>query len=131
MPSSLLTITFWFSTLKFNKLQILCLIWQSILKNFFQKAVRQKWSFCPPSKGVKRPSWPDHKSKSKNFIRLKICICTLTLRSMTGKNFRKIWDGELHGLDDLTWNYLVTPCLVVTVQSCMEWIPIKKPAAKY
>ena len=35
----------------------------------------------------------------------KFVFCTLILRSITGKNLRKIWDGGLHGLDDLTWNY--------------------------
>ena len=74
--SSLLTIKFWFSTLKFSKLQIFYFIWKSILKilQFLQNTARWKFIFWPPSKGLQGPSLMGHKSKITNCTRLKICI---------------------------------------------------------
>ena len=72
LHSSLLTIKFSLSTLKFSKLQI----WQSVFKisQFLQNTAKQKLSFCPLSKGLQESSLMGHKSKSTNWIRLKICI---------------------------------------------------------
>ena len=81
--SSLLNITFWFSTLKFSKLQIFSSIWQSILK------------MLPPSKDLQGPSLTGLKSNLSTIcIRLKTCI----LYTHT-----KVFQSLLKILENLRW----------------------------
>ena len=62
-------------------------------------------SFCQPGLGLQCHLWRAINPKVQTVSDWKFLFCTLILGSITGKNFRKIWDGGLHGLDDLTCIY--------------------------
>ena len=107
MYSSLLTIRFWLSTLKYSKLQILRLIWQSILKilEFWERLVGRNGVFAHWVRIYRGHLWQAINPKVQIVSDGKFVFCSLMLRSITGKNFRKMWVGVLHRLDNLTWNY--------------------------
>ena len=95
MYSSLLTIKFWFSPLRFSKR-----IWQRFDKfcNFCEKL-----EFLPTGQRVYRGHlWRVIKPKVQIVSDWKFVSSTLMPSSITGKNFRKTWDGGLHSWT--TWD---------------------------
>ena len=73
--------------------------------NFCKKLLGRSGAFAHRVRVYTGHLWWVINPKVQNVLDWKFVFCTLILRSITGKNFRKIWDGGFHGLDDLTWNY--------------------------
>ena len=105
---SFLTIKFWLSPLKFSKLQTFSLICVlnafSKYYNFWERLLGGNGVFAHWVRVYRAHLWRVINPKVQTVSDWKSVFFPFILRWIAGRNLRKIWDGGLHSLDDLTWN---------------------------